>query len=104
MTSNSTQLSAATALVQLLQENPELPSAAWSIGSIIPELHGHVHGGGMAELAAYAAVVGGGVRADSITYSLQEQEVRAHRLNAVWRDVPIEVVVALPVAAAAVAA
>ncbi|MFI1165562.1 hypothetical protein ACH4UM_18595 [Streptomyces sp. NPDC020801] len=104
MASNSTQISAATVLVQLLQEHPDLPEAGWSIGTIFPELHGHVHGGGMAELSAYAEVLGGSVRADEVTYELQGQRVRAHRLNSVWRDVQVQVVVSLPVAAEAVAA
>lgn len=102
--SSQTQISAATALVQLLTEHPELPEAGWSIGTIYSELHGHVHGAGMEALAAYAEVIGGTVRADSTTYFLQQQEVRAHRLDTVWRDVPVQIVVALPVAAQAVAA
>lgn len=101
---NSTQISAATALVQLLQEHPELPEAGWSIGSIYSELHGHVHGAGMEALDAYAEVLGGSVHADEHTYEIPGQRVRAHRLNAVWRDVPVQVVVALPVAVEQVAA
>jgi hypothetical protein len=103
-TNPNPQHSAAVALVQLLSEHPELPQASWSIGSIYAELHGHVHDGGMAELAAYAEVIGGSVRADENTYDLQGREMRAHRLTAVWRDVRVQIVVALPVAAQAVAA
>lgn len=94
-----TQLSAATALVQLLTEHPDLPDASWSIGSIIPDLHGSVYGG-MESLAAYAEVLGGSVRAAADTFSLRGQQVRRHVLSAVWRDVPVEVAVVLPAAVA----
>ncbi|MFF8679554.1 hypothetical protein ACF07F_16745 [Streptomyces sp. NPDC015237] len=94
------QLGPATALVQLLQEHPELPTASWAIGSIVPDLSGHLYGG-MAELAAYAEVLGGSVRTAKVTYKLRGQEVRRHVLKTVWRDVPVEVSVALPVAESA---
>lgn len=103
MTSNSTQLSAATALAQLLTEHPELPNASWSIGSIIPDLHGLVYGG-MEPFAAYAEVLGGSVRAAEETFTLRGRQVRRHVLSAVWRDVPVEVAVVLPVAVEQVAA
>jgi hypothetical protein len=101
MASNSTQISAATALVQLLAEHPDLPEATWSIGTVIPDLHGHMYGG-MSDLAAYAEVLGGSVRAAENTYELRGQRVRRHTLKTVWRDVPVEVAVALPVAVEAV--
>lgn len=94
------QLSAATALVQLLQEHPELPTAGWSIGSIIHDLTGHLYGG-MPELEAYAEVLGGSVQAAPDSYKLRGQEVRRHVLKSVWRDVPVEVAVTLPVAESA---
>lgn len=97
MGTQTTQLSAATALVHLVQEHPELPVAGWSIGSIIPDLAGHLYGG-MEELAAYAAVLGGEIRAAADSYTLRGQEVRRHVLKTVWRDVPVEVAVTLPVA------
>lgn len=103
MGTHSTQLSAATALVQLLTEHPEIPVAGWSIGSIIPTLSGHLYGG-MPELAAYAYVLGGSVRAATDTYTLRGRQMRRHTLSSVWRDVPVEVSVALPVATEAVAA
>lgn len=101
--SSQTQLSAALALSQLLQEHPELPEASWSIGSIIPDLHGSVYGG-MAPLVAYAEVLGGSVRAAQETFTLRGQQVRRHVLSAVWRDVRVEVAVVLPVSVAQVAA
>lgn len=97
--SSQTQISAATALVQLLKEHPELPEAAWSIGSIIPDLHGSVYGG-MASLSAYAEVLGGSVRAAVDTFELRGERMRRHVLKAVWRDVPVEVAVVLPAAVA----
>ena len=104
MTKAISQVGAATALVQLLKEHPDLPEASWSIGTILPVLHGHVHEGGMASLAAYAEVLGGSVRAGENTYMLCGQEMRGHTLHTVWRDVRVVVAVALPVAAEAVAA
>ncbi|MET7436599.1 hypothetical protein ACFYQQ_00925 [Streptomyces sp. NPDC005496] len=103
MTNNPTQISAATALVQLLTEFPELPTASWTIGSVIPDLHGSVYEGADA-LAAYTAVLGGSVRPADDTFMLRGKRVRRHVLSAVWRDVPVEVAALLPVAAEAVAA
>jgi hypothetical protein len=99
MASKSTQLSAATALVQLLQEHPELPEAGWSIGSVIADLHGSLYGG-MESLAAYAEVLGGSVRSAMDTFEVRGQRVRRHVLKTVWRDVPVEVAVLLPAAVA----
>jgi len=94
---HSTQLSAATALVQLLTEHPELQAAGWSIDSVNPTLHGHLHEGGMAALAAYADLLGGAVRF-SHEFVYGGERLRSHRLSTVWRDVRVEVAVALPVA------
>ncbi|CAL9501550.1 hypothetical protein [Streptomyces sp. enrichment culture] len=102
MGNHSTQRSAAIALVQLLMEHPTLPVAAWSIDSIIPTLHGHLHEGGMEALAAYADVLGGSIRAGH-EYPYQGQRLRSHRLSTVWRDVRVEIAVALPVASAVAA-
>ncbi|MFF8656759.1 hypothetical protein [Streptomyces huasconensis] len=102
-TNSSSQLSAATALSELLAEFPDLPVAGWSIGTIIPDLQGHLYGD-ISDLAAYADVLGGSVRAAENTYELRGQQVRRHVLTTVWRDVPVEVAVALPVASEAVAA
>jgi hypothetical protein len=101
--SSQTQISAATALVQLLTEHPDLPPTEWSLTSVVPELRGFVYGGDMASLGAFADVVGGSVRAEN-TYEYRGETVRRHVLKAVWRDVPVVVVVALPVAAGQVAA
>ncbi|WP_439947263.1 hypothetical protein [Streptomyces sp. BBFR109] len=102
-TSSQTQLSAALALAQLLQEHPTLPVAGWSIDSIFPVLHGHVHEEDMAALAAFAEVLGGSIRPNH-EYEYQGRKVRSHRLSAVWRDVRVEIAIVLPVAAEAVTA
>ncbi|MEU5624223.1 hypothetical protein [Streptomyces tendae] len=94
------QLGPATALVQLLSEHPELQAAGWSIDSVNATLHGHLHEGGMAALAAYANVLGGSIRAGH-EYTFQGQRLRSHQLRSVWRDVPVEVALALPVAESA---
>jgi hypothetical protein len=104
MASNSTQVSAATALVQLLQEHPELSDhVSWSISRTTPTLTGYIHDGGMRVLADCAKFMGGSVRAGE-AYESRDGWLRQHVLSSTWRDVPVEVVVALPVAAEAVAA
>ena len=99
---SSPQLSAATALVQLLTEHPELPEAGWSIGSVFPDLHGFVHSDVMEALDAYRAVLGGEVHVANC-YEVRGRTLQRHVLAAVWRDVPVEVVVALPVSSAVAA-
>ncbi|MGX1483386.1 hypothetical protein RKD45_002462 [Streptomyces griseus] len=98
MTQNSIpqpQLGAASALVQLLAENPDLPQAAWSID--LGTLHGHIHDGSFVELGRYAGVLGGSIRPRH-DFPLNGRVMRAHYLSSTWRDVPVEVVVVLPVA------
>lgn len=105
MASNPTsQLSAATALVQLLTEHPHLSDhMTWSISRTNPTLHGYIIDGGMSVLTDCAAFLGGSVRAGR-EYKSGEQRLRQHVLTARWRDVPVEVVVSVPVRAWAVAA
>ncbi|WP_033307397.1 hypothetical protein RFN58_07190 [Streptomyces iakyrus] len=103
MASNCTQISAATALVQLLAEHPHLPEASWSIGSVMAELRGFVHADSLEGLHAYQDVLGGDVHAAN-SYEHLGRTMRRHVLDTVWRDVPVEVVVAVPVGAEAVAA
>lgn len=91
------QLGAALALVQLLQEHPELPVASWSVGEFA--LHGHLHEGGFGALGRYAGVLGGSIRPGRNDYPVGGRMVRSHHLHATWRDIPVEVVVVLPVAA-----
>lgn len=91
------QLGAATALVQLLSENPHLPFASWSVGEFA--LHGHLHAGGFGALGRYAGVLGGSIRPLGSDYPCGGRVVRTHRLVAMWRDIPVHVDVVLPVAA-----
>ncbi|MFE3004204.1 MULTISPECIES: hypothetical protein [unclassified Streptomyces] len=91
------QLGAATALVQLLSENPSLPMASWSVGEFA--LHGHLHDGGFGALGRYAGVLGGSIRPLGNDYPSGGRLVRVHRLVAMWRDIPVHVDVVLPVAA-----
>ncbi|WP_406444426.1 hypothetical protein OHB14_36410 [Streptomyces sp. NBC_01613] len=88
-------------LVQLLTEHPELPEASWSISTVIAELRGFVHADSLAGLVAYQDVLGGDVHAANC-YEYLGQTLQRHVLNTVWRDVPVELVVALPVAVEAV--
>lgn len=99
------QLGPAVALVQLLQEHPELPVATWTVEDT-GTLHGHLHSHSFDELNAYAELMGGGIRPGR-DYEFRGQTVRPHRLATMWRDVEVTLVVVLPVGAdvsAAVAA
>lgn len=100
--SSQTQLSAAIALTQLLQEHPGLPTAGWSIDSIFSTLHGHLHEGGLEALDAYARVLGGSVQS-GLDYECQGRPVRSYLLTAVWRDVRVEVAAVVPLSVEAVA-
>ncbi|KOG21758.1 hypothetical protein [Streptomyces viridochromogenes] len=105
MKDNLTQLSAATALVQLLEEHPELSEhMSWSISRVGVQLVGFIHEGGMQVLADCAKFLGGSVRADESTYESGGQRLRTHVLASTWRDVPVQVLLPLPVAAEQVAA
>lgn len=102
MASNSTQISAATALVQLLTERPDLSEhITWSISRTSPTLTGYIHDGGMGVLADCADFLGGSIRAGH-EYERREVLMRQHVLTSVWRDVPVEVLVSVPVPVMAV--
>lgn len=104
MASDSTQISAASALVQLLTEHPELSRfISWSISRSKPRLYGFAHEGGYELLTQCAAIVGGSVEADG-EYKQSGRTMQQFAVRSVWRDVPVEVAVALPVAAEAVKA
>lgn len=103
MKQHSTQLSAATALVQLLTEHPDLSEhMSWSVSRTNVVLVGFVHDGGMQVLAECADVLGGSVRAGQ-AYEGADGKKRQHVLSATWRDVRVEILLSLPVAAEAVA-
>lgn len=104
MASNPTsQISAATALVQLLTEHPDLSEhVTWSISRTAPTLTGYIVDGAMSVLAECAEWLGGSIRAGR-EYDSGAERLRQHVLTARWRDVLVEVVVSVPVRALAVA-
>lgn len=94
MSSQPIQIAPAVALVQLLQEHPELPPLTWTIqrgGSA--ELRGDAY----AEqhpfevLRAWADVLGGEIAPDRTDFECGGLVRRMHRLSAVWRDVRVVV-------------
>lgn len=102
MGTQTTQISAATALVQLLEEHPELSLfISWSVPRTSPILVGTIHEGGMQVLAYCAEFLGGNVRAAHKTWERGGLVMRQHVLASTWRDVPVEVAVSLPVAESA---
>ena len=94
------QLGAAMALVQLLQEHPELPRAYWHVGAGLDLLDGQLWGDSASfdTLRAYANVLGGSIRAGH-DFERNGQTLRSHQLVTVWRDVAVELRVSLPLAA-----
>lgn len=96
MTSNSTQISAATALVQLLQEQERLglPRLAWRI-SDLESLSGTLFGSGRSatdpRLAtdAWAEALGAEVVRTPFEYGGAEHVQFA--VETVWRDVPVQI-------------
>lgn len=98
------QHSVAVALVQLLEEHPELSEfLSWSICRSKPHLLGFIHDGGTRALGVCAGILGGSVEVGA-PYSRGVGVVRQYSVTTVWRDVPVEIAVVLPVAAEAVAA
>ncbi|MFC8862704.1 hypothetical protein [[Kitasatospora] papulosa] len=85
------QLGAATALVQLLSENPHLPMLDWSVPDGDGPLVGQVINDGVDMeplIAAYEQVLGG--RVSDFTYRRSDGEQRySASLYATWRDIQI---------------
>ena len=103
--SSQTQLSAATTLVQLLQEHPDLSDfMSWSILRTRPMLIGYVQDGGAPVLAACVNYIGGTVVKDGEPYENGGRRVQRHVLETTWRDAPVEIVALVPVSSEAVAA
>ncbi|MFB7866959.1 hypothetical protein [Streptomyces sp. NPDC056069] len=96
------QLGAAMALVQLLQEHPELTAGTWTVDSVAGSLHGHLHADAFDALDAYAAVLGGNIRPGR-DYVSNGHTLRPHILHSVWRDVRVTVGIVLPVPVAVAA-
>lgn len=92
------QLSAATALVQLLTEFSDLPMLAWRISdreSLAESLHG---GGALADprpvVRMWAEALGGEVEETRFPY-LGEEHVQ-FAVETVWRDVPVLIRMSCP--------
>ncbi len=95
MTSNSTQLSAATALVQLLQEHPELAVASWRVdrdGLLSGTVAYDVVGQDMRpQMQAYADVLGATLHEQPFTSSSAQAPAVSLNIYATWRDVRVNV-------------
>jgi hypothetical protein len=103
--SSQNQISAATALAQLLTEHPDLSEfISWSIPRYNPRAYGIIHDGGLPVLAACATYIGGTIVPDGKPYENRGRQVQRHVLETTWRDAPVEIVALVPVAAEAVAA
>ncbi|MEU6597927.1 hypothetical protein [Streptomyces flaveolus] len=92
-TSSQTQLSAAIALTQLLQEHPELLAARWSVerdGLLSGTVDLHAEYDMREPLQAYADVLGGTVHVHSFT-SPDAGPSLSVSLYATWRDVKVNV-------------
>lgn len=102
--SSQTQISAASALVQLLSEHPVLSDhITWSITRSRATLTGFVHDGGMRVLDECRVFLGGDISAADV-YRRGDERVTPYTLSSTWRDVAVEIQLSLPVAAEAVAA
>ncbi|KPL29096.1 hypothetical protein JI76_28685 [Streptomyces anulatus] len=85
------QLGAATALVQLLSENPRLPLLDWSIADDALPLSGTCLNDGVdmgPVIAAYAEVLGGTVREIEFV-SADGARMYSASVAATWRDVRV---------------
>lgn len=103
--SSQTQLSAATALVQLLHEHPDLADfVTWSIPRSLPKLHGFVNDGGLPVLAACVSYIGGTVVTDGAPYDNGGRRVQRYLVETTWRDTPVSITALVPLSAEAVAA
>jgi hypothetical protein len=91
--SSQTQLSAAIALTQLLQEHPELAACRWSVerdGLLSGTVAVHADYDIRQRLRAYAAVLGGHVHEQPFNSPDAGPSLSAH-LYATWRDVKVNV-------------
>jgi len=103
-TNSNPQLGAATALVQLLTEYPELRRLDWRVAS-----NGFFAGALAGDLlmredarpivAAWRVVLGGTVRENAVTFKGEER--CAFHVEARWRDVRVDLHVSCPVSALA---
>lgn len=93
-----TQTGAALALVQLLQEHPELPAANWSVNHYEPALVGYLQGDSATfdALTEWAHVLGGSICPRGNDYECAGKRLRSHVLTSLWRDVRVELVAIIP--------
>ena len=98
--SSQTQISAATALVQLLTEYPDLPTLAWRI-SDHASLANTLYGSGPNSedprpiVAAWAEALGGEVA--ETPFNLDGEARVEFAVRTVWRDVPVRICMSYPV-------
>jgi hypothetical protein len=88
------QLAPAAALVQLLQEHPDLPALTWTIQRGGPaELRGDAYAEDhpFEVLRSWADVLGGEITPDTADFECGGLRRRMHRLTTVWRDVRVVV-------------
>ena len=91
---NQSQATAATALVQLLQQHPEHPKVAWRVPDhdpLIGSLHGSLSSKRdvVAAVAAWAGFLGVEPRRTPFVYEGVERVELS--VETVWRDVPVSV-------------
>lgn len=86
----SPQTGPATALAQLLAENPDLPHIDWSL-SKDGQLHGYISGPAdtVAVFTAYERVLGGG--SGAVGYEFRGAQRVHHYLHTTWRDVALSI-------------
>ena len=93
---SSPQLAAATALVELLTDRPELDMIVWTVGEQPGVLIGHHIGeDGNGEVVDAVAAVTGGTVARSTAHRGDDRQGAAH-LVATFRDVPVKVWASYP--------
>lgn len=96
MAKASPQLASATALVQLITEYPE-PRATWWLTET-GTLSGFLHADSFEPMHIWAERLGGSIRACKTTREDREgRTVRTHTLTTRWRDVRLDLSIALPV-------
>lgn len=88
--------SQAVVLVDLLQQNPTLPLASWSISQPTGALTGNLGRTGFDALRAYAEVLGGSISPGTEFTAEDGTRLRTHRLRTVWQGVPVTVSIYRP--------
>lgn len=103
--SSQTQISAATALVQLLSEHPELELATWRVdrdGLLSGTVAYDVEQDMRPQMQAFADVLGGQLHEQPFTSPSAEAPCMSLNIYATWRDVRVNVWASYLVASALV--